>query len=88
MRNMKFIGILVSVLILPLAVPAFGQHERVFNWLPGNDETVRLDPANYHAGPTYRPGGNGGNMQVDVKAELEFARTAASTPLCVLAGTR
>jgi len=70
MRNIKFIGILVSILILPLAVPASGQQQRVFNWLPGNDETVRLDPANYHAGPTYRPGGNGGNMQVDVKAEL------------------
>ena len=47
----------------------YGQQSRVFNWLPGNDETVRLDPANYHTGQTYHASGDGGNMQVDIKAE-------------------
>src|SRR5438132_1224255 len=30
----------------------------------------RLDPANSHAGQTYHAGGNGGNLQVDIKSEL------------------
>lgn len=47
----------------------FAQQPKVFNWLPANDETLRLDPANYHTGRTYRPGPNGGNIHVDIKAE-------------------
>jgi hypothetical protein len=59
------------LLICAFAGPSFGQQaERVFNWQPGNQEDVRLDPANYHAGQTYHAGGNGGNMQVDIKSEL------------------
>ncbi len=46
-----------------------GQQPKVFNWLPANDESVRLDPANYHTGLTYHTFGNGGNIQVDIKAE-------------------
>jgi len=46
-----------------------GQQSKVFNWLPANDESVRLDPANYHTGLTYHTFGNGGNIQVDIKAE-------------------
>jgi hypothetical protein len=42
--------------------------QKVFNWRPANDESVRLDPANYHSGRTYRPGPNGGNIPVDIKA--------------------
>jgi len=57
------------LLVGAFAAPVSGQ-QRVFNWLPGNDESVRLDPANYHAGLTYHPAGNGGNIQVDIKAEL------------------
>src|SRR5207245_2051119 len=33
-------------------------------------EDVRADPANYQAGQTYHAGGNGGNLQVDIKSEL------------------
>lgn len=54
--------------ICALCLPAFGQ-QRVFNWLPANDESVRLDPANFHSGRTYHPGPNGGNMHVDIKAQ-------------------
>jgi hypothetical protein len=63
----------VSAILLmgAFAGPSFGQQpERVFNWLPGNQEDVRLDPANYHAGQTYHASGDGGNMQVDIKSEL------------------
>jgi hypothetical protein len=41
----------------------------VFNWLPANDESVRLDPANYHTARTYRPNAPGANNHVDIKAE-------------------
>jgi hypothetical protein len=59
------------LLMCVLSAPSFGQvPERVFNWQPGNQEEVRLDPANYHAGQTYNASGNGGNMQVDIKSEL------------------
>src|SRR6266849_1489787 len=63
-------GSLFAVLLVcGFAWALFGQ-QRVFNWLPGNNESVRLDPANYHAGQTYHAGGDGGNMQVDIKSEL------------------
>jgi hypothetical protein len=68
MRNTKIPGILALLLLSMSAGPSFGQ-QRVFGWLPGNDESVRLDPANYHAGLTYHPAGNGGNIQVDIKSE-------------------
>jgi hypothetical protein len=68
MRNLKIPFISASLLICAFSGPSFGQ-QRVFNWLPGNDESVRLDPANYHAGLTYHPGGDGGNIQVDIKSE-------------------
>ena len=63
-----------------LSTPSFGQQaERVFDWQPGNQEDVRLDPANYHAGQTYHASGNGGNMQVDIKSELPVTIFLART---------
>jgi hypothetical protein len=71
MRNTKTPLLLGFLLFSAFAAPSFGQvPERVFNWQPGNQEDVRLDPANYHAGQTYHAGGDGGNMQVDIKSEL------------------
>jgi hypothetical protein len=71
MRNTKMLFVFAILLMGALAVPSFGQQpERVFNWQLGNQEDVRLDPANYHAGQTYHAGGDGGNMQVDIKSEL------------------
>ena len=43
--------------------------EKVFDWLPANDESVRLDPANYHTGRTYRPGSSGGDIHVGIQAQ-------------------
>src|SRR2546428_3001655 len=71
MRNTKMPLVFAILLMGALAGPSFGQQpERVFNWLPGNQEDVRLDPANYHAGTTYHASGDGGNMQVDINSEL------------------
>lgn len=68
MKTTKTLGILAFLAICAVSVPSFGQ-QRVFNWLPANDESVRLDPANYHSGRTYHPGPNGGNIHVDIKAQ-------------------
>jgi hypothetical protein len=50
------------------AAPAFCQEE-VFNWLPANDESVHMDPPNYHTGRTYRPGQHGGSIHIDIEAQ-------------------
>jgi hypothetical protein len=69
MKNTK-IPALLAILVMSLSAAAsFAQQQRVFNWLPANDESVRLDPANYHAGLNFHTFGNGGNIQVDIKAE-------------------
>jgi hypothetical protein len=68
MRNIKMSFLFTFLLMGALSASSYGQ-ERVFNWLPGNQEDVRLDPANYHAGQTYHASGDGGNMQVDIKSE-------------------
>ena len=68
MRNTKMPFIFAFLFICAFSGPSLAQ-QRVFNWLPGNDESVRLDPANYHAGLTYHPAGNGGNIQVDIRSE-------------------
>ena len=69
MKNTTIPGILGVLLMGTLSGASYGQQQRVFNWVPGNDESVRLDPANYHSGLTYHPAGNGGNIQVDIRAE-------------------
>src|SRR5213080_3244694 len=71
MRNSKMPALLALLLTCAFAGPSSGQQpDRVFNWQPGNQEDVRLDPGNYHAGQTYHASGDGGNMQVDIRSEL------------------
>ncbi|HTT33390.1 MAG TPA: hypothetical protein VMH48_07305 [Methylomirabilota bacterium] len=69
MNHSKVFFALVFLLIAAFAVTSFAQQPRRFDWLPANDETVRLDPANYHAGRTYRPNASGQNNHVDIKAQ-------------------
>ena len=68
MRNTKLPFFFVILLVCTFAGPSLAQ-ERAFNWLPANDESVRLDPANFHTARTYRPGPDGGNNHVDIKAQ-------------------
>jgi hypothetical protein len=62
-----------QLLFLALALSLFAgtslAQERVFNWLPANDETVRLDPAYYHTGRTYHPNAVGQNNHVGIKSQ-------------------
>lgn len=68
MKNLKLA--LLGLATIALAYPILAaQQQKVFDWQPANDETVRLDPAYYHSGRTYHPGPNGGNMHIEIKAE-------------------
>ena len=63
---MRITKLFPAFLLLGCASPALAQ-QKVFEWQPANDETVRLDPANYHSGRTYGP--QGGEIHVDITAE-------------------
>lgn len=66
MKMKPVVAILAASLF---AGAAFAQAPRKFGWIPANDETARLDPANYYGGRTYHPGPDGGNLHVDIKAQ-------------------
>ena len=68
MRNTKMPFLFAILLACSFSSASFGQ-QRVFNWLPANDESVRLDPAYFHTARTYRPGPDGGNNHVDIHAQ-------------------
>lgn len=69
MKTSQLAVLLVFLSLSTFAGACFGQQPKVFDWLPANDESVRLDPANYHTGRTYHPGPNGGNIHVEIKAQ-------------------
>ena len=60
-----------------MSLCSFAQ-QKVFDWLPANDEAVRLDPANYHSARTYHPAPGGGGMHVDIKAQMPVTIFMAS----------
>lgn len=64
------------MLTLVLAGTALAQ-EMTFNWTRANDETVQLDPGDYHTGRVYHPGPNGGNIHVDIEAKQPVTITMA-----------
>lgn len=43
---------------------------KIFDWVRASDENVQLDPMDYHAGRVYRPESGGGNMHIDVQAQM------------------
>jgi hypothetical protein len=65
---MKSTPVFTLLVALAFAGTASAQ-QKVFEWQPANDEAVRLDPANYHTGRTYRPGPQGGSLHVDIEAQ-------------------
>lgn len=68
MRITKLALLIGFLVLVGFSGLCFGQQPKVFNWLPANEESLRLDPANYHTARTYHPGSNGGNIHVDIKA--------------------
>ena len=68
MRTTKLPGLLAILAMGFCCGVAVGQ-DRVFNWLPANEENVRLDPANYHTARTYHPSSPGASNHVDIRAQ-------------------
>ncbi len=64
---MKKTTILALSFTLAFAGSALAQ-QKVFDWVRASDESVQLDPADYHTGRVYRPGPNGGNIHVIIQA--------------------
>jgi len=58
----------LAFLSFVLAAPSYAQ-QRVFDWTRANDESVQLDPADYHTGRVYHPAPEGGNIHVDIEAQ-------------------
>ena len=69
MRSQKTQFLFVALSTVLFCGTSFAQQQRIFDWRPANDETVRLDPANYHTGRTYHPNAAGQNNHVDIKAQ-------------------
>ena len=57
---------LVFALLGTLLFAGTASAQKTFEWRPGTDEAVRLDPANYHTGKTYSAGGG---IQVDIESQ-------------------
>lgn len=53
---------------------------KLFNWVPSQSETVRLDPANYYTSHTYQPGPQGGNMQVYIESRYPITVAMVDPP--------
>jgi hypothetical protein len=66
MRTTITFALLLSLTLAGLVLA----QEKAFEWITADDETVRLDPANFHAGRTYRPGPQGGNIHLEIQAHL------------------
>jgi hypothetical protein len=58
---------LILTLLLCTAALSAAQ-DRVFNWTPANDESLQMDPADYHTGRVYHPAPGGGNIHVGIEA--------------------
>jgi hypothetical protein len=63
---MRMTKIVPALVVFACASPALAQ-QKVFEWQHGTDESVRLDPANYHGGKSY--GSQGGTIHVDIDAQ-------------------
>jgi len=55
-----------AMIVFACAGPAFAQ-QQAFEWQRGTEESVRLDPANYHGGKSY--GSQGGTIHVEIDAQ-------------------
>src|SRR5256712_7659917 len=59
---------MLGLLLCAFATPSLAQ-QKTFDWVRASDETAQLDPADYHTGRVYRPGPDGGNIQVGIQAQ-------------------
>jgi len=64
---MRVTKIAPALVVFVCVSPALAQ-QKTFEWQRGTEESVRLDPANYHGGKSY--GSQGGTIHVDIDAQL------------------
>src|SRR5262249_56484576 len=64
--TMRITKIVRALVVFVCASPALAQ-QMAFEWQRGTEESVRLDPANYHGGKSY--GSQGGTIHVDIDAQ-------------------
>jgi hypothetical protein len=70
LRSFLIPGLVVIFFLCAVSPRSLAQvPPRAFDWVPSHDESVRLDPANYHSGETYQAGAYGAKNHVDIKAE-------------------
>jgi len=73
-QNIRFLlvkGVLAIFLTCAFSSLSLAQvPPRVFDWVPSHDESVRLDPANYHTGETYHVGLYAAKNHVDIRAQI------------------
>src|SRR6516162_5142364 len=74
---MKAASLYTLLLACALAVPSSGQ-QKTYDWVQGNDETVRLDPGYYHTSPPYQPASGARSLHVDVDAQQPVTLTVVS----------
>jgi hypothetical protein len=65
MKKLLWLG-----LCLLSCVAFVAAQEKAFDWVRASDEAAQLDPMDYHAGRVYTPGSQGGNLHVDIQADL------------------
>jgi hypothetical protein len=64
-------SLLVPVVLFGLALAAQSSHaqEATFDWISTSEESIRLDPADYHTGQLFNPNDQAGNVHVDIEAQ-------------------
>lgn len=67
LKSMKTVCIL-ALLTFVLAGSSLSQ-DKVFDWVRANQETLQLDPTDYHTGRVYRPGPDGGDIHVGIESK-------------------
>jgi hypothetical protein len=65
---MKASYILAVLFICVLCMPVFGQ-QKTYDWVPGNDETVRLDPGYYYTGAVHQSGWGTRTFHADIDSQ-------------------
>lgn len=71
-KLLKKRGLSTFVLVFGLTLGAArmgGAQEATFDWQAANDESARLDPADYHTGRVFKTGDPGGNVHVEIEAQ-------------------
>jgi hypothetical protein len=74
---MRIAKIVLALVVFVCVSPAFAQ-QKVFEWQPGTEESVRLDPANYHGGKSYGPQGGTIHVDIDAQQPVSIFMTGAS----------